>query len=302
MLRRKRGCFKSLTNNSIGISPTDPTAPLSQHLRVEKSRWGHYKPSWPSKWNYPCEAPPGALPMPMELYETHTYAEVVARIQGLVGHPPNNFTLDYQRYGWGRRAPLRTQTDWDLLVRYQPPHLAQMRVNIKVTLIGAGPNLVVNPSVGPIPPNISDGEDEFDSEESDGEEHVEFAKFQTGVGGRRGRGLGGAALAGRGEAVGGVVREGKAEAFDEVFAETGKGHGAARGPNVGKGIGTEEDPVVVVEDAGGQSVRTRRGGQSSSLVEAFGRVVESVGVYVAAASSVEDASRTYKYQVDIFEQ
>ncbi|GKA19252.1 hypothetical protein Tco_0699167 [Tanacetum coccineum] len=62
-----------------------------------------------------------------------------------------------------------------------------MRVNIKVKLIGVGPNPVVNlppvvnPSVGPIPPNISDGEDEFDSEESDGEEHVEFAKFKTGL-------------------------------------------------------------------------------------------------------------------------
>ncbi|GJR71652.1 hypothetical protein Tco_0084017 [Tanacetum coccineum] len=139
-----------------------------------------------------------------------------------------------------------------------------MRVNIRVTLTGVGPNLVVNPSVGPIPPNISNGEDEFDSEEFDGEEHVEFAKFQTGV-------------AGRGEAVGGVVREGKAakvEAFDEVVAETGKDRGAARGPNVGKGIGTQKD-LVVVEDAGGQSMRTHRGGQSSSLVEAVGRVVES---------------------------
>ncbi|GJU07135.1 hypothetical protein Tco_1123565 [Tanacetum coccineum] len=97
--------------------------------------------------------------------------------------------------------------NWDLLVRYQPPHLAQMRVNIRVKLIGVGPNPmvnlppVVNPSVGLIPPNISDGDDEFDSEESDEEEHVEFVKFQTGVGephggvrrggGRRGHGLGG---------------------------------------------------------------------------------------------------------------
>ncbi|GKB06150.1 hypothetical protein Tco_0834383 [Tanacetum coccineum] len=120
--------------------------------------------------------------MPMKLYETHTYAKVVARIQGLVRHPLNNFT-------------------------YQPPHLAQMRVNIRVKLIGVGPNPmvnlppVVNPSVGLIPPNISDGDDEFDSEESDEEEHVEFVKFQTGVGephggvrrggGRRGHGLGG---------------------------------------------------------------------------------------------------------------
>nr|GEU46465.1 E3 ubiquitin-protein ligase UPL1-like [Tanacetum cinerariifolium] len=142
--------------------------------------------------------PPGAFPMPIEPYETHTYAEVMTRIQGLVGHPPNNFTLDYQRYGWGRRAPLRTRTDWDLLVS---------------PVVNLPP--VVNPSVGPIPANISNGEDEFDSEESNEEERVEFTKFQTGIGephggvrrggGRRGRGLGGAALAERGKAVGGVL-------------------------------------------------------------------------------------------------
>nr|GEU96555.1 disease resistance protein (TIR-NBS-LRR class) family [Tanacetum cinerariifolium] len=206
--------------------------------RMEKSRWGHYKPHGrPNEIIYVrLTLPPGVLPMLMEFYETHTYAEVVARIQGLVGHPQNNFTKDT-----------------DILV-------------------------FIN---------------EFDLEESDAEENAEFAKFQTGVGephdgvgqggGRRGRGLGGAALAGRGDVVGGVVREGKAgrggkaEAFDEVFAETSKGRGgrrATRGPNVGKGIGTEED-LVVVEDAGGKCVHTHRGGQISSLVEAADRVVES---------------------------
>ncbi|GJR71653.1 disease resistance TIR-NBS-LRR class family protein [Tanacetum coccineum] len=51
----------------------------------------------------------------------------------------------------------------------------------------------------------------------------------------------------------------------EIETATSYWEWATRGPNVGKGIGTEEDPVVV-EDAGGQCVRTRRGGQSSSLV------------------------------------
>ncbi|GKA92571.1 ATP-dependent zinc metalloprotease FTSH, chloroplastic [Tanacetum coccineum] len=107
---------------------------------------------------------------------------------------------------------------------------------------------------GPIPPNISVREDEFDSEESDGEEHVEFPKFQTGVGephggvrwggGRRDRGLGGAALAGRGDGRGDGVM-----LLVELFTKGRGGRRATRGPNVGKGIGTEEDPVVV-EDAG----------------------------------------------------